>query len=101
MANEKSFEVLSSRIDAVEGKLDSILKSLKSASETRINNAKIIDNNFEMLNSKIEALDKKIKTLHTDTNQNFEEVKFELVKIQKTTDYDSLYDNLRIVNDKD
>ena len=86
------------KIGRLELKIDFILKALKEANDIRKNNASIIDNNFQILDAKIDSIDKKLKSLHADTNQNFDEVKLELVKIQKTTQYDELYDNLKIVN---
>lgn len=85
------------RISELENKIDSILEALKDASDIRKNNASILDNNFQILNKKIEILDKKVSSLHADTTQNFDEVKMELVKIQKTTQYDELYENLKVV----
>lgn len=97
--SDKPSKSLEERVDAIESKIDSILEALKSASEIRKNNGSIIDNNFVLLNEKINKLSEVVKTLHSDTNQNFEEVKFELIKIQKTTDYDIFYENLKIVGD--
>jgi len=86
------------QIKTLEKKVDIIVETLKKSDEIRENNAKIIDNNFEILNQKIDAVDKKVNALHSDTQQNFDEVKLELVKIQKTTGYDEMYDNLKVVN---
>ena len=88
----KSLSELSSKVKIIEQKLNAIIETLHSADEIRKNNASIIDNNFEVLYQKIESL-------HLDTNKSFKEVKFELVKIQKITDYDELYRNMKIVGD--
>lgn len=93
-----NLESLDKRVSDIEYKLDSILEALKNSVELRKNNATIIDNNFQLLNKKIENLTERIKTLHNDQTQGFDEVKMELVKIQKTTNYEELYANLKKVD---
>ena len=84
----------------LDGKLDLVLKGIKNLSDIMQSDALIIDKNFQILENKIENVDKKVSILHADTNHNFDEVKMELVKIQKTTQYDELYSNLKIVGEK-
>lgn len=88
------------KIKELESKVDVLLEILKSHEETRNNNAIILDNNFEILNQKIDFLKSKLTILHIDTQQNFDDVKLELVKIQKTTGYKDVYDNMHVVKGK-
>ncbi len=90
---------MENKIKELEEKIDSMLVMLKAQDNMRDNNAIIIDNNFEILNKKIDSLKTKLNSLHTDTQQNFDDVKFELVKIQKTTGYRDIYENnLQVVS---
>lgn len=75
---------MNEKIQEIENKIDSILDALKESAEIRTNNGIIIDNNFQILNSKIENLSSQLSSLHKDQLQGFDEVKMELVKIQKT-----------------
>tara|TARA_R110000796_G_scaffold195905_1_gene312438 strand:- start:221 stop:523 length:303 start_codon:yes stop_codon:yes gene_type:complete len=77
-----------------------VLKGLKNLSGIMQSNDLELDKNFQALGDKIKNIDKKLSALHTDTNHSFDEVKMELVKIQKTTQYDELYSNLKIVGEK-
>ncbi len=95
--SKKDSHPLENRVDAIEKKIDAILESLKDASEIRRNNGTIINNNFELLNSKIDKLSTKVGVLHDDQAQGFDDVKMELVKIQKTTGYEELYANLKVI----
>ena len=98
-------EELSKKLETLEKKLEMLLKATEEDKEIRKNNTSIINNNFEIiannfqvLNEKVDALyATKVDNLHTDTEKNFKDVKFELVKIQKITSYDEMYENLKIV----
>lgn len=81
-------------------KVDSIVETLKRTDEIRRNNANIIDNNFVILNEKIDKIENKMNSLHKDTNENIDEVKLEIVKIQKTTGYDEIYNNMHVLGSK-
>jgi hypothetical protein len=91
---------LSSRVNAVEKKLNQILVVLKENNNLGKNNASIIDKNFQSLNEKVDVIDAKVSTLDEDTAENFTEVKYELVKIQRATQYEELNDNLNIISKK-
>ena len=84
----------------IESQLENIIKTLAAQKTADDNNATIIDNNFQILNSKIDSLKKSLNALHSDTQQNFDDVKLELVKIQKITGYEDMYSNLSIVGKK-
>lgn len=115
----ESLEDLSIRLSSVENKIDSLLSAIKEAADIRQNNTNIINNNFELIDQKIDSVEDKITSieetvdvieekvgivddkvgdLHSHTKKNFKEVKFELVKIQKITSYDEMYDNMKVVN---
>ena len=98
-----------SRIDETNGRLDELTSIFIESIKEQYANNKIIDNNFAKLNQKIDKLDDRVSKHHGDTNKNFEEVKLEtnknfkdvkleLVKLQKTTGYEELYQNLLKVN---
>lgn len=59
-----------------------------------------IDKNFETLNNRISDLEKKVSSLHDSTDKGFDDVKFELVKIQEITKYKEAFANLQVVNKK-
>lgn len=86
------------RLAALENKVDLILEQLKNNRAVTVNANKIVDNNFEILNSKIGELKTVINTLHIDTNQNFKEVKLELIKINEATGYTDLTSNLTLIH---
>jgi len=95
--SENKSNTVGDRLSELEIKIDLILDQLANNRDVTTNANKIVDNNFEILNSKIGGLKKKISELHSDTNQNFEEVKMELVKINSATGYVDLTSNLKIV----
>ncbi|MBC6411318.1 MAG: hypothetical protein GDA42_12870 [Ekhidna sp.] len=89
----KLVEQLNKRMDNQEKQLNLLTQSFVRFVSEEEKNEKIIDNNFEILNQKIDRLQNRVNMLHSDTQQNFDEVKLELIKIQKTTGYQSIYEN--------
>ena len=91
-----------SRLDETNSRLDGRLDELTSIfidyTRQQYANNEIVDDNFAKLNQKIDTLDDRVSKLHGDTNKNFKDVKLELVKLQKTTGYEELYQNLLKVN---
>ena len=80
-------------MDNQEKQFNLLAESFMSFVSDQERNAKIINNNFEILNQKIDKLQDRVSTLHSDTKQNFDEVKMELIKINTTTGYQSIYEN--------
>lgn len=100
----KEIEALEKRLDAKFDKLEKLIKGIASDS---VESAKQIDNNFVFLNEKIDNLDRRVATLQGQTDAGFDaakdsfaDIKYELVKINRTTGYQGIEDNLSIVDKK-
>jgi len=92
-----SEEKFNTQIEDIQKSIEKIFETLKQNGSIRENTGIIINNNFEILNKKMDNISKRIDSLHSDTNQNFDDVKLELVKIQTATNYMDLYDNLNAI----
>jgi hypothetical protein len=85
------------RLADLEKKVDLILGQLKRINDITVNANKIVDNNFVILDKKIEELKNILTALDSSTDQNFKEVKLELIKINSATGYTDLSDNLKLI----
>lgn len=89
--SDNRLEAIDDRINKIESKIDKLVDLI----DTNIGS---INNNFQVLEDKIDALARNLDSLHGDTKKDFKEVKYELVKLQKITGYQDLYENLGVVD---
>lgn len=92
--SENSNNLNEERIAKIEEKLDAIVSLFISHAKHSQETRNIVDKNFNVLDAKIETIKQKISALHQDTSDGFGEVKDELVKIQKVSNYQEEYENL-------
>lgn len=75
---------LDAKVNALEKKFDALYQ--------------IMQNGFTTANNNFQVLSDKISALHNDTNKGFDEVKYELVKIQTATSYEEIFQNSQKFN---
>jgi len=92
--SENSNNSIEERISKLEQKLDAFFELFISHAKHSIETREVVDKNFDVLDKKIETIKQKISALHQDTSDGFGEVKEELVKIQKVSNYQEEYENL-------
>ncbi|MDP5200222.1 MULTISPECIES: hypothetical protein [Flavobacterium] len=85
--SEDKITNLENRIDTLEYKIDKIISTLKNV-------APALDSNFKEIKEHLENLETKIDKLDGSTEKGFEEVKWELKKIQDVTRYADEYLNI-------
>jgi len=100
----KEIEALEKRLDAKFGKLEELIKGM---AKNQVETDKLIDNNFTLLSEKIDNLDSRVASLQKQTDNGFDaskdsfaDIKYELVKINRTTGYQGANDNLSVVVEK-
>lgn len=99
---------LENRLTALETKLDSLISSFITHSQHSVKSFKATDDNFEIINEKVETINSKVETINAkvdclmkDSNKEFSvvgeqlgEIKQELIKLQKVSNYTQEYENL-------
>ncbi|REG93009.1 hypothetical protein [Flavobacterium aquicola] len=79
---------------SLEEKIDTLTKIILGVNTKVIEATKKIDENFEILDNKIDALQSQLDGLHIESKTGFADVKHELKKIQKVSNYSEEYENL-------
>jgi chromosome segregation ATPase len=91
---EARLDSLEARLDSLESKLDSLISSFLSHSQHSIKSFKATDQNFEIINTKVDNLINHSSTEFKGVGEKLGEIKHELVKIQKVSNYSQEYENL-------
>ncbi|WP_188051724.1 hypothetical protein [Flavobacterium sp. GP15] len=85
---------LETRLTALESKLDSLISSFLTHSQHSVKSFKATDNNFEIINEKVDALINNSNDEFKGVGEKLGEIKHELIKIQKVSNYSEEYENL-------
>ena len=85
---------LETRLTALESKLDSLISSFITHSQHSVKSFKATDENFEIINEKVDCLMKDSNKEFSDVGEKLGEIKHELTKIQKLSNYTQEYENL-------
>lgn len=82
------------RLTALETKLDSLISNFLTHSQHSVKSFKTTDGNFEIINAKVDELIKSSNAEFEGVGEKLGEIKHELVKIQKVSNYSEEYENL-------
>lgn len=91
---EKRFQNLETRFSGLEAKLDSLISSFISHSQHTMKSFKATDENFEIINQKVDELILSSNSEFKGVGKKLGEIKNELNKIQKVSNYTEEFENL-------
>jgi len=89
------------KVDEMDDKLDALIKAFLGFSNHAVESFKTTDANFGVLEQKVDALSVDVAALSSDSSSEFgkvgkqlSELKVEVLKIQKVSNYSEEYENL-------
>jgi hypothetical protein len=85
---------IENRLTALESKLDSLISTFLTHSQHSVKSFKATDENFEIINQKVDELITNSNTEFKGVGEKLGEIKHELIKIQKVSNYSEEYENL-------
>ena len=91
---ENKLSSLEARFDNLEAKLDSLISSFISHSQHTMKSFKATDENFEIINQKVDELISSSNNEFKGVGKKLVEIKHELNKIQKVSNYTEDFENL-------
>lgn len=87
-------ENVEEQMQKMESKLDALIKSFLGFSNHAVDSFKTTDENFELLQQKVDALSNDASTEFDKVGEKLSELKVEVLKIQKVSNYSEEYENL-------
>lgn len=85
---------IENRLKNLESKLDSLIGSFLNHSKHSVKSFKATDDNFEIINQKVDELIINSNKEFIGVGEKLGEIKHELIKIQKVSNYSEEYENL-------